>query len=468
MFVGRDHEINVLNRLYGRKEFTMTVVYGRRRVGKTALLDEFSRDKPTLFFTAQQKSDVINLRSFSQTVYRFFGIPESTGAFASWEEALRFVAHNARGSDPLVFVFDEFPYAAQAQPSLPSALQIVLDHDFQKTNVCMILCGSNEGFMESEVLGAKSPLYGRRSAQIKVQPFDYLDAALMMPERPPVERIQLYAMFGGTPYYLEQIDRAETVQQNVARLFFDIAGVLYAEPQMLLRQELREPTLYSSVLDAVAGGATTPKVAAERAGVDGNSIGKYLSTLVSLGLVERVVPFGEGTRSRKGIYRIKDPFFSFWYRFVSPYVGAIEAGAGRAVAQKVCGQAFETYVGKQFESICLQWVMRQNAAGGLPLLASSFGSWWGTDPSIREQADIDIVAADPTSKTILLGECKWRESFNESEAMETLMRRGDLIKGYDTRHYLLFTKHPVSRGTDEKIERLDGFSAVSAEQLYEE
>lgn len=168
MFIGREKEIKVLEDAYSQEAFQMVVVYGRRRIGKTTLLDQFVRNKPSLYFTAQQKSATMNLRYFSQEVYRFFGLPLSAGAFETWKDALGFVAENAqRRKEPFVFVFDEFPYAAEADPSLPSVLQAAIDHDFKSTAICMVLCGSNEGFMESEVLGKKSPLYGRRTAQIK-------------------------------------------------------------------------------------------------------------------------------------------------------------------------------------------------------------------------------------------------------------------------------------------------------------
>ena len=467
MFVGREHELEVLERLYNRGRFQMAVVYGRRRVGKTALLDEFSRDKDTLFFTAQQKSDAINLRSFSQAVYRFFDLPISTGSFATWEDALTFIAERSRDGKPRVFVFDELPYAAQAQPALPSTLQIAIDHAFKTTNVCMIFCGSNEGFMESNVLGKKSPLYGRRNAQIKLAPFDYYDAARLMPACSSAERIVRYAAFGGTPYYLEQVEEGEPLEESLRRLFFDMAGVLYAEPDMLLRQELREPALYSSILDAVAAGAASPKIIADKAGVDEGSVGKYLKTLSGLGLIERVVPLGEGATSRKGVYRIKDPFFAFWYRFVSPYTGAIEAGAGDAMALRASGQELATYVGKQFELVCLQWLMRLNRAGRLPFLASEFGAWWGTDPRQREQVDIDVIAADPRGRAIVFGECKWREHVNETETIETLVRRAELIKGYRDKRYVVFSKHAASEGTSHKIDAREDLSWVTPDDLYD-
>ena len=470
MFVARETELQTLERLYQQPSFQMAVVYGRRRVGKTALLDEFSKGKRTLFFTAQQKSNALNLRSFSRTVYEFFGLPAATGPFETWDAALSFVAAQASRQEKLLFVFDEFPYAAEAEPALPSILQIAIDHAFLDTQVCMVLCGSNEGFMSSEVLGSKSPLYGRRTAQIRLQPFDYLDAARLLPATTPQERITYYGIFGGTPYYLRQIDATETLEENVARLFFDISGVLYAEPQMLMRQELREPAVYSSILDAVGSGAQTPKLIAERAGVDGRAVGRYLTTLVELGLLEKTLPFGENPlTSRKGRYRIKDPFFAYWYRFVSPAIGAIEAGAGRVAAQQnAFGAALATYTGGQFERVCLQWAVRQNRQGKLPFLATSFGAWWGGDPTTREQADIDLVVSNKQAGQLLVGECKWRNQFDETQALRDLERRAQLLGEFDGRFYALFTKLPVSSGTAEKAAARDDLFVLSAADLFDE
>lgn len=471
MFVGREEELRILERLYRKKSFQMVVLYGRRRVGKTTLLDEFAKGKPTLYFTAQIQSAVVNLRSFSQVVYEFFGLPVSMTSFSSWSDAFSFVAERAKGlPEPLLFVFDEFPYAAEAEPSLPSALQIAIDHEFKGTSVKMVLSGSNEGFMEGKVLGSKSPLYGRRTAQIKLQPFDYLDAARMIPWAAPAQRIEYYVAFGGTPYYLAQIDGDMSFRENVEALFFEKSGLLYEEPMMLLRQELREPAIYNSVLGAVAAGATSPKRIAEAAGIESSSVGRYLKTLEGLGLVERIVPFGENpASSRKGLYELCDPFFAYWYRFVAPNVGAVESGSGQVAARAAAsGEAFSTHVGKRFEGVCLQWLARRNRVEGLPFPASSFGRWWGADPVAREQVDIDVVAADKASGRILLGECKWRGGFNETEALRKLESRAELIRGFEDRYYALFTKVPVSTATAKKAAARGDLALVSTEDLFTE
>lgn len=470
MFVGRGEELATLEGLYAKGELKMVVVYGRRRVGKTRLLGEFAKGKRTLFFTAQQKSNVLNLREFSRALNEFVGMPSSTPAFASWMDAFGFLADWAgEHSEPFVFVFDEFPYAAEAEPSLPSALQIAIDHKFKALDMCLVLCGSNEGFMEGEVLGRKSPLFGRRNAQIRLGPLDYLDAARFLPGKGSEELAGYYAAFGGTPYYLEQIDPDCTFEENVEHLLFTMSGTLYAEPELLLKQETREPALYSSVLDAVGSGATIPKQIAERAGLVDGSVGRYLKSLEGLGIIERQVPFGENPeRSRKGIYQIKDPFFAYWYRFVSPYVGAIESGLGAVAAKRALQpDAFSTYVGHVFESMCMQWVIRRARAGELPLLPLTLGKWWGTDPRMREQVDIDLVAADEVSGSILLGECKWRNKFDETEALRVLEGRGGLIRGYAKTVYVLFSKVPFSDGTREKEAGRDDLMLVTADDLYD-
>ncbi len=475
MFVGRNRELAALNRMYAKQGFQMVVVYGRRRVGKTTLIDRFAQDKPALYFTAQQKSSLQNLAAFSRAVYAFFGQPEETMPFSTWSTAFSFVAKKAsewqgQGKPPLVLVFDEFPYAAESDPSLPSVLQIAIDHEFSQTDVRFVLCGSNEGFMESEVLGRKSPLYGRRTMQIRVLPFDYLDAARMVSGATPEDSVRYYATFGGTPYYLSQLDSSLSYEENVRELLFSTHGLLYEEPLMLLRQELREPALYNSVLDAIGGGATTPKRIADKAGVNPDSLSKYLKTLRDLGIVSKDVPFGEGgASSRRSRYSLGDPFFSYWYRFVSGNVGAIEAGAGAIAADRTAfGPSLETYVGQAFEAICLQWVIRRNGEGKLPFIASAFGKWWGADPRIREQVDIDLVAADTLTHHALFGECKWRNEFDETAALRTLEERAMLVKGCKPQIFALFSKRRASEGTVAKATKRNDVMLVSLADLYED
>lgn len=468
-FVGRTQELNTLDYHYSLNKFQMVVIYGRRRVGKTALIGKFCEGKPTLWFTAKEQSAAMNLRDFSAQSRLFFGETEETGSFRTWEDAFSYIARKAgERREPFVFVFDEFPYAAAVEPSLPSTLQIAIDHRFKDTKVMMILCGSNEGFMETKVLGYHSPLYGRRNAQIQLKPFDLFDASQMMPaDADWRDRIQYYAVFGGTPYYLEQIDGNMTFQENVMSRCFSQSGILYQEPMMLLRQELRDPVLYNSILDAIGSGRTRPKEIAEYAGIEQNTIGSYLRTLEQLNIIERMIPFGENPlRSRKGLWKLRDPFFAYWYRFVAPATQLIDAQRGRSAGMMGTeSPVFDTYVGQQFETMCAQWLLRHYDDQQTDFLPTSIGKWWGNDPTRREQADIDIVMADSFNHKVLLGECKWRESVNETEAIDTLKARSALIRENGDRIFYLFTKNPASEGTQRKAALENNLHLVDARQM---
>ena len=447
MFVGREHELATLDALYGSDAFEMLVLYGRRRVGKTALVEEFCRGKNVLSFTAQMQADRDNLFDFSRAVAACFGLPESTPAFSSWTDALAFVADQAHG-ERLVMVIDEFPYACKSNSALPSAFQVAIDKHFKASNIFMILCGSDQGFMEDEVLSEKSPLYGRRTAQIKLRPFDYFDAARMMPDCPPEEKLSYYASLGGTPYYLEGIKADKSYVENMIDLFFSPSGRIFDEPGMFMRQELREPMVFNSVMRAISNGANKQGEIANAVGISQGSMGFYLKSLISLGLVEKVVPFGESERSRKGVYRICDPAFLFWYRFVAPYVSAVERGLGGSVGRRLLeSDRTSEYEGHLFERVCTEWLVRRGRDGKLPIEMTSIGSWWGTDPAVRQTVDIDVVAADDIDKKLLVGECKWRNEINETAVLDTLRGRSRLIVGYRSCDLYLFTKNPVSSAT---------------------
>lgn len=465
MFVGRKTELDKLNRLYDADSFQMVVVYGRRRVGKTALISEFGRSKRTLYFTALDQSDKDNLSDFSNKIGAFFNLPQEFGSLVSWEAAFEFIARKA-AEERFVLIFDEFPYAAAKNEALPSVLQIAIDHSLKNTGLFLILCGSDQGFMESEVLGRKSPLYGRRTAQLKVGPLGYREAAEMLPGLDPQEWFKYYGCIGGVPYYLEQVNTRLSFEENLRELYFDSIGFLYDEPYGLLRQEFREPALYNSILRAVASGANKPHLIADRMGIEQTVLPRYLSSLVRLGIVERSVPFGEGERSKRAVYRICDPCFAFWFRFVMPNISAIEQGLGGEAVRRLRGERLDDYLGHRFELLCQEWVLDQAREGALPLPVMYVGSWWGTDPMKREQTDLDVVAADPDSKRLILGECKYRESFDESAELDDLESKRDLIKGYHATELYLFTKHACSEGTLRRVAASKDLHAVTIDMMY--
>lgn len=446
MFIGREREMDILERLYQKDKFQMVVLYGRRRVGKTTLITRFIENKPAIFFTAQEAMDAVNLAEFSRKIYRFFGIPENAGAIRDWNSAFEFLAEKAR-EQRFILAFDEFPYAAAENRSLRSILQNSIDHQLKNTGIFLILCGSQVGFMETEVLGYKSPLFGRRTAQIELGGLDYYDAGKLLEGFSKEEKLTLYGCIGGTPHYLAQIDAEETVEENLKRLYFDIAGYLYNEPLMLLQQELREPATYHSIVTAIANGATRLSEISTKLQTESNRVSRYMDTLLNLHIVKKEYPFGENPeKSRKTRYRLADNCYLFWYRFVFLLRPEIESGNGSVAADHaVFGSPLADYMGKPpFEEICLQFLRRKNKSGQLPFIGTSFGSWWGNDPVKKQQTDIDIIMADRFSKTLLLGECKWRNDLKDRKEIEKLLNKDCLLTEYTNRHYCFFSKAAYS------------------------
>lgn len=466
MFVGRDGEIRELNELHKKPGFQMVVVYGRRRVGKTTMISQFVSGKAHIYFTAQESNDAENLKLFSRVIYDHFGLPESTGSFDNWAAAFDFLAGSA-DSKRLVLVFDEFPYAAQANKSLPSIIQNAIDHKLAKTGLFLILSGSNVGFMESDVLGSKSPLFGRRTAQIHLLPLDYMDAAKMLKGASAEDHIRYYACLGGVPYYLAFVDISQSFEENIISLFFNKTSVFAEEPLMMLRQELREPALYNTILMALSKGANTPQLIAGAVGEDRTKVMKYINTLVGLRLVEKKVPLlSNQAKTRKGIYRISDPLFAFWYRNVFPAQGEVELGAGRIIAQKKVLPAVPELVGLRFEDICLQWLRRNNIAGNLPFVATAIGSWWGTDQQSRTQCDVDVMAADAAEKKLLLGECKWRESLASGTELLDLLDKRRLFPDFKEFWFYLFSKAPFDKAAERIAKENKGAILVSLEDIF--
>ena len=467
MFVGRKTELDRLASLYEQDTFQMVVVYGRRRVGKTTLINEFCRDKRTLSFTALEQSDADNLADFNRSVASFFGLPASMGGYSTWTDALSYVAERAK-SERFVFVFDEFPYAAQRNEALPSLFQVAIDRVFKETRAFLILCGSNQGFMESEVLGRKSPLFGRRTAQIKVGDLGFRDAAKMLSGLSAQEAFRFYGCFGGVPYYLQQVNPRESLRENLTRLYFDPMGFLFEEPYGLLRQEFQEPALYNSILRAIAAGANRPKEISDRTGIAQTSLPRYLKALEDIGIIEKAVPFGENIEtSRRGIYRLGEPCYLILFRFVMPFTSDIEQGLGRAVVKALTEEQINEYLGHRFEALCAEWLTERAKVGALPVAATVVSSWWGTNPGKRAQDDIDVLAADRVSKRMLIGECKYCESFDETAEVEDLEGKRDLVRGYAATNFVLFTKHEVSEATQEKLAGRSEWQLVTLDEMYE-
>lgn len=448
MFIGREKELSDLNNLYAQDSFQMFILYGRRRVGKTTLLSEFCKDKDTIFFAAEQDSDKGNLDKFSSLIFDHY--EESTlSPFSDWEKAISFVAERQKNKR-LVLVFDEFPYLAKNNRKILSVLQHLIDHKLQNGKLFIVLCGSYMSFMEKEVLGEKSPIFGRRTAQLKLKPFPYYVAVKFIDGCTAETKCKYYGAVGGTAQYLGRLQPKISFEENICNLFLNPTGYLYEELRLLLRQEIQEPAIYNAIIEAIACGASKSNEIATKTGEEQAKCLKYIQTLCELGLVYKETPFGEKESSRKTIYGISDLMFRFWYKYVFNNRSILETGGGKIVYDKRVKPDYNHYMGLVFERICKEFLEEKNIDGELPILFSSIGRWWGADPVQKKEVEIDIIAKD--DKKYLIGECKWQNEKTDIGVLERLKEKADIFNknSREETWYALFSK---SGFTDALIEK---------------
>lgn len=436
-FIGREKELADLNELYSQDKFQLFVLYGRRRVGKTTLLNEFCKNKASIFYSAEQSNDKLNLEKFSSLVFDFYG-ENNLEPFSSWTNALSYI-NDRQKDNKLILVIDEFPYLVRKNKALLSELQHLIDHKLTSGNLFIILCGSYMGFMEKEVLGSKSPLFGRRTAQLHMKPFNYQTSSKFLDGFSDEEKLELYGAFGGTPLYLQQVNHSESFEENIKRSYLKVTSYLYEEALLLLRQEVQEPGVYSAIIEAIAGGHTKANEISTKIGEDSAKCLKYIKTLCELGILHKETPFGEKEASRKTIYGISDFMFRFWYRYVFANRTLIETGAQQAVWLKKIEPDYNGYMGLVFEKVCADYLSAKNAKGELPILFTSIGRWWGTDPTTHSQEEIDLVAND--RRDYIFGECKWRNEKLDISVLRELKTKADIFsKNRNSTFYFLFSK----------------------------
>lgn len=440
MFVGREHEIKKLSQMYESNQFEFAVLYGRRRVGKTTLIGEFCKDKKTIFFVATEAAESDNLSQFSKCVFKTLINGTAGASFSGFSELLDYI-DGVCMEERIILVIDEYPYLAESYKPISSMIQAHIDLHWNHSRLFLILCGSSMSFMENQVLGYQSPLYGRRTAQFKIKPFTYFESRGMMSVFAPEEQAMLYGITGGIPEYLSRINPSLSMDENIITIFFEESGRLYEEPGNLLKQELKEPATYHSVISAVAQGASKLNEIATKVGIETSAASAFLSSLISLGLVKKEVPITEPTTSRKTIYLLSDQMFRFWYRFVGPNISSIVWGQGRRVYESLVKPQLNDYMGLVFEEICKQYFYHPQVLETMPFFYQKLGRWWGNNPRAKRQEEIDILAFDDTH--LLVGECKWNSTPVSASVFEQLYHRGELFV-YPQKYYYLFSKCGVN------------------------
>lgn len=466
MFVGRERELALLEQCYGSDKLECAVVYGRRRVGKTTLIAEFVKNKPHVMFAALDNSLDNNLRAFSSAIAlaEHPDVGEGRPAFPvydSFSDALNRVFAMAQ-EGPLVLVIDEYPYLAAADPSASSVLQHAIDAHLRDRNLMIILSGSSMSFMEHQVLGYKSPLYGRRTVSLKIEPFDYRSSRRFVPNMGMEDSAVVYGLTNGIPQYLIQFDDALGLQDNIARNVLTNGCYLLDEPDNLMKQELRKPAEYNNIIEAIARGSSRLNEIAGATGIVSGTATKYLDNLIDLGIVEKETPFGN-PKTRRPLYSIADSFFRFWYRYVPQNLPLIHSGRPDIAARLVMDE-LPRFMGPVFERMCMQWLWQVNDTDRLPLLITNMGRWWGSDPKTRRQEEIDIVAGSIDPDTALFCECKWRNKPTGMDELRTLQHRSMLLP-YRERQYMLFSKSGFTEELQRYADEEETVRLVSFEEM---
>lgn len=463
MFIGREHELATLNHLYDTDAFQFPVIYGRRRIGKTTLINEFVGERPAIFFTAVENNRQTNLENLSRAI-ALFEHPDRDPALASphnsFRQAFELVFELAR-KQRVIFVIDEFPYLAKADPSVPSILQALADRNHAESKLFLILCGSSLSFMKEQVLGEKSPLYGRRTAQIELRPFDFFASMEFFPNLDPFSIAEIYGMVGGVPLYLKQFQGTGTLRELTESVLLNPNAILYEEPGNLFMQEVSKASRYNAVIGTIADGHTQSSEIAATAGVSSAEVAYYLKELERIGLVIREKPIaGKG---RQPIYRLADNLFRFWFQFVAPHASSIQRGMPER-AWRTIEKSLPRYMGPVFEDICYQWLWRQLANGALPAEFDDLGRWWGTDPRLKQKAEIDIVGIEE-GRVVLAGECKWRnEPFSLAE-LEKLRHRTNFIGDASASQLYAFSKTGFTEACQREADAAANVHLVSFQEM---
>jgi len=448
-FIGREVELRALRRELDRRRPSVAIIRGRRRVGKSRLLVEATRGRPTIYYQATKIAHSMSLALFKTEVERVVGADPLLSSLGDWLGVLTYLDQVAADRIPgLTVVLDEFPYLCEADPALPSIFQKLCDglRD-RRTPLNLILCGSKISFME-ELLGEKNPMHGRQTFELDVTPLPFRDAARFFPDWSVEDQLMAYAVFGGIPYYLNLCDPHSALGANVVDLVLSTGAPLGDEPNNLLQAELRDVTRYATILRAIADGCTVSGeiIARVREIRDASTLAPYVKKLEELRLIRVVRSLDATERERNRRYYLDDPFLAFWYRFHLPNASPLVAGHAEEVWSHAIEPHLPDYMGRIFEWICRDYV-RLYGREVLPRAARDVGQIWAAD------YDIDVAGRLLDGSTFS-GECKWWSSAVGSSILEKLRQVtngssyfGDRESGH---HFLLFSRS----GFTEELERL--------------
>lgn len=383
----------------------------------------------------------------------------SGASFNSFQMALEYVFELAK-TKRIVLVIDEYPYVARASKSLASTLQLLIDKNKDASKLFLILCGSSMSYMEDHVLAYKAPLYGRRTAQFKINPFEFLEACRYFENFSDEDKALAYGIVGGTPQYLMQLDDKLSIEGNIKNTHLNPSSSIFEEPTNLLKHEVREPAIYNAVITAIATGSSKMNEISNKIDEDTSVCATYIKNLITLGIVKKESPYGKKS-TRKTIYSIEDNMFHFWYRFVPENTSIISRGAVDLAYSRIAPE-LSSYMGSVFEDICKQYLWKLLLEGKCAVNFTDLGRWWGANPKTKSQEEIDIMGTD--KDTALFAECKWTNEKVDLGVLETLVERSTLFN-YKRTHFYLFAKAGFTKGCIDRANEMGNVTLVTYEDM---
>lgn len=450
VFIGRDKELKKLEHCYSLADQELAIVYGRRRIGKTALLSKFTEDKRTLWITGIKGKRELVLEAMTREVNRLFA-PESSAerVFKNVLDLFEFLFEKSV-SERFICVLDEFPYLADEFEELPSILQLLLDRYEGKGKLFLILCGSSMHFMEHQVLGKESPLYGRRGMSIKLKPFDIHETSLLV-GRDKQKAFELWSLTGGVALYLNILNRYNSVEEAIIAEFLDDNGFFSNEASNIFLMEFNNPINYESICNELAMGNNKVSTIASKLNMTTSLVAQLLSNMQNIGIVEKIEPFESSVR--KPIWAITDQMLKFWYKFIYPL---------RLMRLESRISYWRTYY-NQFLSKAFEMLCRISLPSLLPdVVFTDIRSWWGGNPVTKQEEELDVVATDITGTHIYCGECKYTNKPVTRDVLNKLIERTALIARDREPIYLLFSKTGFS-----DIAELDNLITLDFDQIMD-
>ena len=445
-FIDRERELAALNEQYDTASASFMVIYGRRRVGKTTLIKEFIKDKQALYFLANEENEALCMKRFTEVLSDYTGQEYLKNAsFNNWEDLfnifLKYDQHEKK-----LLIIDELPYMVNSNPAFPSILQVIWDQWFQHHNIMLILCGSLINMMEKYILNYSSPLYGRRTGQIKLKQIDFTHYSKFYENMPYRDLVEHYAVTGGIPKYIELFVGKKSLFSEIQRLMLTPEGLLFEEPEFLLRHEVEEIGSYFSIIKSIAAGNRKPGKISADISVKQTSLPKYLKTLIDLDILEREVPVTENNpeKSKMSLYQIKDNFIRFWFRFIYPERARLELGQSEYVLERIKANFIDNHVAHIYETVCRSELWQLALADEVRF--SKLGRWWNS------KEEIDIVALDSSGEDIVLAECKYCKGQMDADVFYNLQRKKEFVLWKKENRQEKFVLFSINGFTDRLIE----------------